>query len=70
MVLGGWLLRPGGQAMTRKAKLLAQAHAVEMSHRPNALFALVDDKRPASQRTAAIRYEEPDLLTFIEESKP
>ncbi len=42
---------------------------LEQSRRPDqaALFALKDDRRPASERTAAGRYAQPSLFTLLEE---
>jgi len=46
----------------RRAQLQAAAKAAQP-----ALFALKEDRRPASQRTAAGRFQEPSLFTLLDE---
>jgi hypothetical protein len=45
----------------RRAQIQAEAKAAQP-----ALFALKEDRRPASQRTAAGRFHEPSLLTLLD----
>ncbi len=47
----------------------AQLEAWRAAHpRQAALFALIDDSRPAAERTAAGRYREPSLLALLREA--
>ncbi len=55
----------GKRYLWRDLVALRRAQAVQKAVQP-ALFELVEDCRPAGERSAAERYQEPNLFTWLE----
>jgi len=59
----------GKRYLWRDLVALRRAQAVQKAVQP-ALFELVEDCRPAGERSAAERYREPSLFTLLEDCPP
>jgi hypothetical protein len=68
MALPRFIEIDGRRYLWRDLVALRRAQAMPAAQQP-ALFALLEDHRPAGERDAAERYREPSLFTVLERSR-